>query len=232
MALRAYDRLCHVTRRRSAASLPSYRPVPTRDRIEATRRKITAAAVHAFRVRGYSATTMSTVAAIAGVSPRTLYRYFGSKSELFMATIAEATSEFLYLLSIEMHSLSLRNAIIAAFEHAQIDINEESREMMRLASADEKIWRFFLGATARIQPKLAVTLRSATPGQQGEGSADEMFFYDIAASALTGAIATAYRRWAVTPGSELPELVAAAIDIVLPILPTHAPPRYPAGSSS
>src|SRR5262245_16423726 len=99
--------LRHMSRRRSAASLPSYRAVPTRERTEATHRDIVAAAVHAFRVRGYAATTMSTVAAIAGVSPRTLYRYFGSKSELFAATVEEANAEFLEQLSHRIHTSPL-----------------------------------------------------------------------------------------------------------------------------
>ena len=75
-----------MARRRSTASLPSYRKVPTHERIATTHREIVAAAVHAFLVRGYTATKMSTIAAITGVSLRTLYRYFGSKGELLGAT--------------------------------------------------------------------------------------------------------------------------------------------------
>jgi AcrR family transcriptional regulator len=208
-----------MSRRRSAASLPRYHAVPTRERTEATRRAIVAAAVHAFRVRGYAATTMSTVAAVAEVSPRTLYRYFGSKSELFAATIAEGTAKFLEKLSLEIQISPLRDAIIAAFEYADFEINEESREMMRLASADEKVWRHFLGATSQIQPTLAVTLRSAAAADDAPAaSGDQSLIWDVRASALLGAISTAYRRWAATPGSELSTLVTTAVDAVIPII--------------
>jgi AcrR family transcriptional regulator len=214
VAVCAYDRLCHVARRRSVASLPSYRAVPTRERVEVTRRTITAAAVHAFRLRGYSATTMSTVAALARVSPRTLYRYFGSKSELFAATIAEATADFLHQLSAEIHKAPLREAIIIAFEHAEIELNQESREMMRLASADEEVWRYFLGATTRMQPALAATLRTGAPTTSPDGE----LLWEVRAGVLLGAIATAYRQWAAIPGSELADMVAAAVDVVMPAI--------------
>jgi AcrR family transcriptional regulator len=212
-----------MSRRRPAASLPSYRAVPTRERTEATHRDIIAAAVHAFRVRGYAATTMSTVAAIAGVSPRTLYRYFGSKSELFAATVEEANAEFLEQLSYNVRNSPLRDAIISAIENADVELDGESREMMRLAASDEMAWRYFLGAASRTEPKLAAALR-ASAGRDGSGepSADELWLWDVRASALLGAIAAAYRRWATTPGLELADLAATAVDAVLPVFATAA----------
>jgi AcrR family transcriptional regulator len=174
---------------------------------------------------------MSTVAALARVSPRTLYRYFGSKGELFAATIAESTADFLEQLSLQIRTAPLREAILAALEHADIELNEESREMMRRASADEKAWRYFLGATSRMQPTTAATLRSAVASEQpAEPSADDTLLWDVRASALLAAIASAYRRWAATPGSELADLEATAIDVVLPII-TH-PLHHPAPQMS
>jgi AcrR family transcriptional regulator len=208
-----------VARRRSTTSLPSYRAVPTRERIETTHREIIAAAVHAFRIHGYAVTKMSTVAAIAGVSPRTLYRYFGSKSELFSATVVESIEIFNGQLSELILNSPLRDAIIGAVEHADIEMNGESREMMRLAAADEAAWRYFLGATNRLQPTLAAALRSTTERQQPAEAAPEVpLFWDVRASALLGAITTAYRRWATTPGSELLSLIATAVDAVLPVV--------------
>jgi AcrR family transcriptional regulator len=208
-----------MPRRPSTASLPSYRAVPTRERTEATHREIIAAAVHAFRVRGYAATTMSTVAALAGVSPRTLYRYFGSKSELFAATVEEPNTKFIEQLSHLILSSPLRDAILAAIENADIKLDDESREMMRLAAADEIAWRYFLGAASRNEPVLAAALRAAAGREEsGEPSGDELLLWDVRASALLGAIAAAYRRWATTPGSELSDLAAKAVDAVLPAI--------------
>jgi AcrR family transcriptional regulator len=208
-----------MPRRPSTASLPSYRAVPTRERTEATHREIIAAAVHAFRVRGYAATTMSTVAALAGVSPRTLYRYFGSKSELFAATVEEPNTRFIEQLSHLILKSPLRDAILSAIENANIKLDDESREMMRLAAADEIAWRYFLGAASRGEPVLAAALRAAAGRDESdEPSADELLLWDVRASALLGAIAAAYRRWATTPGSELSDLAAKAVDAVLPAI--------------
>jgi AcrR family transcriptional regulator len=188
-------------------------------------RDIITAAVHAFRLRGYAATTMSTVAALAGVSPRTLYRYFGSKSELFAATVEEANAEFLEQLSHRVHGTPLRDAIISAMETANIEMNGESREMMRLAAADEMAWRYFLGAASRTEPTVAAALRAAAgQDEPTEPSADQLWLWDVRASALLGAIAAAYRRWATSPGAELSELTAAAVDVVLPVI--VPPPDY------
>jgi AcrR family transcriptional regulator len=208
-----------MARHRSTASLPSYRAVPTRERTENTHREIIAAAVHAFRVRGYAATTMSTVAALAGVSPRTLYRYFGSKSELFAATVEETTADFLEQFAQRVHSSPLRDAILSAIENANIEMNGESREMMRMAAADEIAWRYFLGAASHSQPQLAAALQTAAGrAAPGQPSADNLWLWEVRASALLGAITAAYRRWATTPGSELSDLAATAIDAVLPVV--------------
>jgi AcrR family transcriptional regulator len=177
------------------------------------------AAVHAFRLQGYAATQISTVAAIAGVSPRTLYRYFGSKSELFAATVEESTENFLKQVSARISSFPLRDAIIDGVKSADIELNGENREMMRLAAADEKAWRYFLGATNRLQATLATALRVAAERAQGsEHCDDEALLWDVRAAALLGAITTAYRRWATTPGSELPSVIATAVDAVMPVV--------------
>jgi AcrR family transcriptional regulator len=162
---------------------------------------------------------MSTVAALAGVSPRTLYRYFGSKSELFAATVDEPNTKFIEQLSHLIQSSPLRDAILSAIENADIKLDDESREMMRLAAADEIAWRYFLGAASRNEPVLAAALRAAAGRDESdEPSGDELLLWDVRASALLGAIAAAYRRWATTPGSELSDLAAKAIDAVLPAI--------------
>jgi AcrR family transcriptional regulator len=195
------------------------------ERHEATYREIVAAAVHAFRVRGYTATTMSTVAAIAGVSPRTLYRYFGSKSGLFAATAEEVNAEFLQQLSERIETSSIHDAIIGAVENAYRELNGESREMMRLTAADQNAWRYFLGAASKMQPTVAAALRSAAGRYEGGDCTDEQLAWDVRASALLGAISTAYRRWATSPSSELPDLIAAAVEVVLPAVATRPTPN-------
>lgn len=115
--------------------------------------------------------------------------------------------------------MPLRDAIISAIENANIELNGESREMMRTAAADEIAWRYFLGAASQAQPMLAAALRAAAGcGGPGEPSDDESWLWEVRASALLGAITAAYRRWAITPGSELAALAATAVDAVLPVV--------------
>ncbi len=56
---------------------------------EKTRHQIIAASAACFAERGLEATTMEEVAAAADVSVGTLYNYFGSKSVLLLAVVAE-----------------------------------------------------------------------------------------------------------------------------------------------
>ncbi|EUA23021.1 hypothetical protein I553_5118 [Mycobacterium xenopi 4042] len=96
----------------------------------------------------------------------------------------------------KIHFAPLREAILVAFEHAEIELHEESREMMRVASTDEKVWQYFLGATSRMQPTLAATLHAAATIRGPSAlPADEPLRWDVRAGALLGAISTAYRSW-------------------------------------
>lgn len=78
------------------ASLRRRRPYssPAREAsAEATRRAILVAARDVFVSRGYSASTIETVAAAAGVSVPTVYAVFGSKPALLSALVAFAGSD-------------------------------------------------------------------------------------------------------------------------------------------
>ncbi|PTS76575.1 helix-turn-helix domain-containing protein, partial [Stenotrophomonas sp. HMWF023] len=53
------------------------------------REAIVRAAVEEFRSAGYEATSMDRIAAVAGVSKRTVYNHFPSKEELFALILEE-----------------------------------------------------------------------------------------------------------------------------------------------
>lgn len=59
-------------------------------RSEATELRLVAAATDLFVARGYAATTLTDVAAAAGVSPRTLYLRFDTKADLLLRAIGVA----------------------------------------------------------------------------------------------------------------------------------------------
>jgi AcrR family transcriptional regulator len=209
---------------RGSAVFPTYQPVPAEQRSEQTRRVITEAAVEAFRIHGYAATTMGSVAALAGVSPRTLYRHYGSKSALFAATVAVGTADFLEQLAAYVQRWPLRRSILTAFVQSTVESSEESRAMIYLVITEDEVSRHWLSTSQRMIAPLAATLRAADRIASGGGPSarDSPVAWEVRAASLLGALNCAYRRWANTSGSDLIELVTDAVDTVLPILTRDA----------
>lgn len=199
----------------SSSALPTYRPVPADRRAEQTRRAIAEAAIETFRVHGYAATTMGAIAALAGVSPRTLYRQYGSKSALFAATIALGTADFLEQLSAYVQRWPLRRSILTAFSQTVFESSEESRAIMHLATTDDEVSRYWLSTSQRMMSPLSAILRGAG---NADTDHDDIVTWEVRAAALLAALNVAYRRWATTAGSDLMAVVTDAVDTVLPIL--------------
>ena len=63
---------------------------------------ILAAAAAEFAASGYRATTMQTIARVAGCTPPTLYAHFGSKKGIFEALVARVTTELYAVLAREL----------------------------------------------------------------------------------------------------------------------------------
>jgi AcrR family transcriptional regulator len=60
-------------------------------KMERTRREIAAVAMRLFKKKGFADTSVDEIAAAADVAPRTFYRYFPTKEDVFFSdTIAEA----------------------------------------------------------------------------------------------------------------------------------------------
>lgn len=72
---------------------PAARFQPSPTRIDQRRRAILNVAGDAFRQDGYAATSMSSIAARLGGSKGTLYNYFRSKEELFVAFMEDVCGE-------------------------------------------------------------------------------------------------------------------------------------------
>lgn len=68
---------------------------PVGRRVEKRRqtfRRVVKAAAELFSAQGYDVTTIEEIAAGAGVSPGTVYNYFGTKSAIVVAVVAERSS--------------------------------------------------------------------------------------------------------------------------------------------
>jgi AcrR family transcriptional regulator len=60
-----------------------------------TRMAIIAEAGHLFTAQGFQSTTMDEIAAAAGVSPATLYNYFGTKNSVLLAHVETTVGEMI-----------------------------------------------------------------------------------------------------------------------------------------
>lgn len=85
--------------------------VNKRSKNEAKRQQILDAAISLFTEQGYAATSMDHIAKNADVSKQTVYSHFGSKDELFSASI-EYKCESLQILDLSLHNLSDPQAIL------------------------------------------------------------------------------------------------------------------------
>ncbi len=82
-----------------------------------------------FLSEGYAATSMSAIAAQLGGSKGTLYNYFPSKEELFLAVAENACEEFLALVyDAELEGMDVRPAL-----------REVGRRLLKFGLADEQI---------------------------------------------------------------------------------------------
>jgi len=71
----------------TAAPAPTHRRAAARLPVEERRAEVVEAAIKAFAVGGYAGTSTEEIARLAGVSQPYLFRLFGSKQALFLATV-------------------------------------------------------------------------------------------------------------------------------------------------
>lgn len=128
-------------------------PRPSRDEKRETILKI---AYEAFLADGYAATSMSSIAAKVGGSKATLYNYFPSKQDLFVAVIDEKCQEVQALLiDLELDPADFRTALIHMGEG-----------LLRMVLSDSRIatFRLITAETGRF-PELGQAFYQSGPLQ-------------------------------------------------------------------
>jgi len=95
--------------------------VKQRSKNEAKRQQILDAAINLFTEQGFAATSMELIAKNANVSKQTVYSHFGSKDDLFSASI-EQKCESLHILDLSMHDLSDPQTILLQLAHRIIEV--------------------------------------------------------------------------------------------------------------
>ena len=96
----------------------------------ATREAIQAAATRLFEARGYAGTTVAMIASEAGITERTLFRYFASKDELVAHRVLERMPALRDLVAgrpaEESDLVAIRNALVLALRQAGADPGQPS----------------------------------------------------------------------------------------------------------
>jgi AcrR family transcriptional regulator len=157
------------------------------------RERFIAEAQHLFRERGYDATTVDDIAAAAGVSRRTFFRYFDTKEDVLFAEHGPRLAAFRELLAAEAEA---GQAPLAAVRAAIVRLFAASVAEQRRAPDDFGLHRRIV----RQVPALAARVRSfdldweaAIAAHLGGAHAEPEAA--LLAGMIVGAARVAIRRW-------------------------------------
>lgn len=180
-----------------------------------TRTRLADVAVRLFTLRGYDNVTMDEVAAEAGVSRRTAFRYFPSKNDLVMQHPAKWLAVFDE--SLEAHRDRLLVDRIGIASHAVADHIESNpvaaRQLFGLAFAHPSLAGSYAVSSRlwidRITIEIQLNVESETQAR-------------MLAAALMGVINTVGESWAATEQPMGP-LLETGLQLITPSLTAHTP---------
>jgi AcrR family transcriptional regulator len=155
-----------------------------------TRAAVAATAMRLFRDRGFDGTTIDGIAAAAAVSPRTVFRYFGTKEEILFSTDEEHLAQFLEIIRRTRPEPTLEGLAPALLEFARS--LESDRDLLTLRTE-------VIGAHPRLLAREALVRRDWEDGLAGElagvrQSLSEPPARMLAATALA-VLTEAVRQW-------------------------------------
>ena len=191
-------------------------------RKEKKRRQIVRAAAEAFAENGFNRTVMADIAVIAGVGKGTLYEYFRSKDELFLAVFDWYGEKIATAARVEIQALSGSAAArIRAYFHATASALAEIREFFSLfmefwaaastAASGPALTEAFRGAYAEHRLLLGSLLRDGMESGELRSDLDVEAIAAVLVGALDGLLLQAWLDPSVDPvrwsGSFLDALV-------------------------
>jgi AcrR family transcriptional regulator len=165
----------------------------------ATRTRLQARALELFHERGFDATTIADIAAAAGVTERTFYRYFPSKEACLYQDYEHRLDWFRNALLYRPADEPLIETIVAAVESFPDD-EEIVRQVAELrgSSLDPAVNREHLG---RVQAAFATELEVLFRTRLGD-AADAELTALVAANAVAGALLATLEVWTRHGGGE------------------------------
>ena len=172
-----------------------------------TMRELQGSALDLFVERGFDQVTVEDVAAAGGVSPSTIYRYFGTKERIVIWDEADRniTAELTRRLGRQPPMEAVRDSLIATFA----DIANLSRLLRRVQ---------FIYATpqvhaAAVEQQLADQAELAAAFATASGRKQPSLEDSVLAGACTAALGAAVEHWQAGDGrASLPELITEAFE--------------------
>ncbi|MBT0771721.1 TetR family transcriptional regulator [Kineosporia sp. J2-2] len=167
-----------------------------------------------FLERGFEAVTVEDIAAAAGVSRRTFFRYFSSKADVLWVETRAEDEAFLALL----------DQADPARPYDEV-LTEAALEVMRITTPQKREWALNRARLVFSVPAVQAQLWSAFSGWRGaartfaarQTRTEENGFFALAVGqALVAAMLTGSEFWVDNPGTELEDHLAQALSLFLP----------------
>lgn len=198
----------------TAPAAPTPRGRPARVRADT----LADVALGLFREGGYDAVTMDEIAAVAGVSRRTLFRYFPSKSALVWDGL-EQVSDTVYAVVTGGDERGTLAEAIAAAGHSMLDSLESPELATDLGRRLSRQRLILIGSVPELR---AESIARSSPSTRTlttfiaryAGLAEDDLAVRVAAQALTAASIEAYLYWAEHDDADLEAVLRTGIAIV------------------
>ncbi|MEV4744348.1 TetR family transcriptional regulator [Streptomyces sp. NPDC049555] len=183
--------------------------------------ELTSAALQLLASKGYDAVTTDEIAAAAGVSRRTFFRYFASKEDVVVRFLADMGTGMRAALADrpadEPVSVALRHAVSGPLS-ACGDHADSARGVVRLILGTPALHARFLERQAQWRDDLTAELAARTGVDPGAGSDADLYPQMAAGMALT-AFNTVLQRWSDSEDAEAPTgLLERAFALLAPAL--------------
>jgi AcrR family transcriptional regulator len=191
---------------------PAAEPVGLRERKkERTRRLLADVALDLFETHGFERTTVDDIAAAADVSPRTFFRYFATKDEALFDRAGDAQETFRALLAArpadEPLLVALREIGVALIGGDLVEA-DRVRRVLTIAHREPALRSRFEALMATVEAELTVW----AAGRLGVTPSDMR--PRLLAAAVLAARRVAMDIWLESPGEDLSDQVAQAIDLL------------------
>ncbi|MFB7909328.1 TetR/AcrR family transcriptional regulator [Kitasatospora sp. NPDC056076] len=169
------------------------RPTLTQRRRDATRLEIARTAAALFAEQGAEATTAEEIAAAAGVSLRTFYRYFSVKEDAVAPLLAAGGQRWVDLLAESPADVPLREALERSAVESLTPADDEAVEAMHWTRDLLRDPRLD-GTWQRVHAASEARLRGVLAARCPDGA--DPLEVRLAAAAATAAIRVALEQWA------------------------------------